>query len=154
MTTTGLTAVGVIKKYKNFQLGPIDINLKPGSATGLLGANGAGKTTLLNCLAGQMAPNEGEIQWADQKISLRNWKIREHLGFVTEYASLYETVSAHDHLLFASRIFQNWDSGFAAEWLKKFNLPPHQKVKEYSKGMKVKLSILIAISIIPKSSFI
>ena len=146
MTTSGLTVVGVIKKYKNFQLGPIDINLSPGSATGLLGANGAGKTTLLNCLAGQMATDDGKIHWGDQKISLRNWKIREHLGFVTEYPSLYETVSAQDHLSFASHIFQNWDAGFAAKWLKKFDLPPKQKVKEYSKGMKVKLSILIAIS--------
>jgi len=101
---------------------------------------------LLNCLAGQMAPNEGTIHWDDQEISLRNWKIRERLGFVTEYPSLYETVSAQDHIRFASYIFQNWDSEFAELWLKKFNLPPKQKIKEYSKGMKVKLSILIAIS--------
>ena len=146
MTTSGLAAVGVIKSYKNFQLGPINISLEPGTATGLLGANGAGKTTLLNCLAGQMKPDEGRIHWGDKEISLRNWKIRENLGFVTEYPSLYETVSARDHLLFASHVFQNWDAEFAAEWLKKFDLPPKQKVKEYSKGMKVKLSILIAIS--------
>lgn len=146
MTFSGLSAAGVIKKYKHFQLGPIDLRLEPGSATGLLGANGAGKTTLLNCLAGQMAPNEGAIQWQGQQISLRNWKVREHIGFVTEYPSLYETLSAQDHIQFASHIFQNWDSEFASEWLKKFKLPPKQKVKEYSKGMKVKLSILIAIS--------
>ena len=146
MTTSGLTAAGVVKKYKNFQLGPVDLSLAPGSATGLLGANGAGKTTLLNCLAGQMRPDLGSIHWMGQEISLRNWKIRENLGFVTEYPSLYETLTAQDHLLFASHIFQNWDSQFAAEWLKKFDLPPKQKIKEYSKGMKVKLSILIAIS--------
>ncbi len=146
MTTSGLTAAGLVKKYRHFQLGPVDINLEPGSATGLLGANGAGKTTLLNCLAGQMTPDEGEIHWEGQQISLRNWKIREHLGFVTEYPSLYETVTARDHLLFASHIFQNWDTDFAEKWLKKFDLPPKQKIKEFSKGMKVKLSILIAIS--------
>ena len=146
MTTTGLTAAGVVKKYKHFQLGPIDLKLEPGSATGLLGANGAGKTTLLNCLAGQMKPNHGSIQWMGQEISPQNWRIREHIGFVTEYPSLYETLSARDHLLFASHVFQNWDAGFAEEWLKKFELPPKQKIKEYSKGMKVKLSILIAIS--------
>lgn len=146
MIKHGLTAVGVVKKYSHFQLGPINLQLEPGSATGLLGANGAGKTTLLNCLAGQMNPNEGEIHWKDEKISLSNWKIRERLGFVTEYPSLYETVTARDHLLFASHIFQNWDASFAEEWLKKFDLPPKQKIREYSKGMKVKLSILIAIS--------
>jgi len=146
MTSSGLTAIGVVKKYKHFQLGPIDLHLEPGSATGLLGANGAGKTTLLNCLAGQMRPDGGEIRWMGEEISLKNWRVRDHIGFVTEYPSLYENLTARDHLLFVSNIFSNWDHEFAATWLERFQLPPGQKIREYSKGMKVKLSILIAIS--------
>jgi len=146
MTTPKLRASGIVKKFRHFQLGPIDIQLSPGTATGLLGANGAGKTTLLNCLAGQMSPDVGTISWGNREISLSNWKVREHIGFVGEIPSLYDSLSAQDHLLFASRIFENWDHAFAEKWLKKFDLPPRQKVHEYSKGMKVKLSILIAIS--------
>lgn len=146
MTSSGLTAIGVVKKYRHFQLGPVDLSLSPGSAAGLLGANGAGKTTLLNCLAGQMRVNAGSIRWMGEEISLKNWRIREHIGFVTEYPSLYENLSARDHLSFVSNIFSNWDDDFASRWLEKFDLPPGQKIKEYSKGMKVKLSILIAIS--------
>lgn len=146
MKDFGLTVINLRKNYKRFQLGPINFRLDPGQSVGLLGANGGGKTTLLNCLAGQMSPSTGSVCWKDEEISLRNWKIREKIGFVTEYPTLYETVSARDHLLFASGVFENWDQNLAKLWSKKFELPLKQKVKEFSKGMKVKLSLLIAIS--------
>ena len=55
------TIKDLIKRFKNFKLGPIDLELEPGMVLGLIGPNGSGKTTLLNCLAGLLVPEEGSI---------------------------------------------------------------------------------------------
>ncbi len=141
-----LEVSGLVKKFPRFQLGPIDLEVEPGSACGLLGPNGAGKTTLLNCLAGQLTSDGGEARWGGQPIARANWMLRENIAFVPEHPRLYEGLTVEQTLWFCARIFQSWDRGFVSEWVGRFGLPLQSRVRVLSKGLGVKLHLLIGLA--------
>ena len=137
---------GLVKKFPGFQLGPIDLEIPAGSACGLLGPNGAGKTTLLNCLAGQLTPDRGEALWSGSRVSRDNWTLRESIAFVPEQPKLYDGLTVEQTLRFCSAIFQFWDREFVSKWLVKFGLPLKKRVRVLSKGLTVKLHLLIGLA--------
>ena len=146
-TTSPLVSVrNLVKKYEGFQLGPISFDLVSGRACGLLGANGAGKTTLLNCLVGQSKMDEGGVTWSGQPISWGEWKHREAVGFVPESTILYDELTVEQTLKFSSYLFETWNEGFAQEWRVRMELDGGKRVRKLSKGMKVKLSIIIGLA--------
>jgi ABC-2 type transport system ATP-binding protein len=142
----GLSITGLVKKYPGFQLGPLDLQAKPGVVYGLLGPNGAGKTTLLNCLAGQSRADQGEIRWAGRLIKRDRWEHREEIAYIPERLALYDEVTVQQAVWFCSRFFSQWDHSFLAEWLGRLNLDPRKRVGHLSKGMKVKLSLLLGLA--------
>ncbi|MEJ2146365.1 MAG: ABC transporter ATP-binding protein [Acidobacteriota bacterium] len=136
----------LVKGFPGFQLGPIGLEITPGTACGLLGPNGAGKTTLLNCLAGQLTPDAGEMLWNGVRISRANWRLRESIAFVPEQPKLYDGLTVEQTLRFCSAVFQSWDREFVSEWLVKFGLPLKKRVRVLSKGLTVKLHLLIGLA--------
>ena len=60
--TVAVRLSGLTKRFPGFELGPLDLDLEPGTVLALVGPNGAGKTTTLNCMAGLMVPDEGVIE--------------------------------------------------------------------------------------------
>lgn len=136
----------LVKRFPGFQLGPINLEICAGSACGLLGPNGAGKSTLLNCLAGQLTPDQGEALWSGSQISRDNWRLRESIAFVPEQPKLYEGLTVEQTLRFCSSIFQSWDQDFVSEWLVRFGLPLGKRVRVLSKGLGVKLHLLIGLA--------
>ncbi|MGH9161829.1 MAG: ABC transporter ATP-binding protein [Vicinamibacteraceae bacterium] len=141
-----LRAQGLVKRFPGFQLGPVDLDIQLGHVYGLLGVNGAGKTTLLSCLAQQSAVSAGEILVSSRRMAWTDYSYRELVGFVREVPMLYEPLSAAQHIRLAARLFTRWDAPLAEHWLDRFGIDKRKRVRHFSKGMRVKLALILALA--------
>ncbi len=139
----------VEKRYPGFQLGPLDLELEPGTVLALIGPNGAGKTTLMDLLAGVLRPTRGEIEVFGQGISeSASWKTA--VGYASEQQAFYENWTARANLRFLAPFFPNWSQARQQALAERFELPSHKKVKALSKGNRAKLSLVAALAHQPK----
>ena len=141
-----LTLSQLKKTYPEFVLDSIDFNLPPGCVTGLIGPNGAGKTTTIKLVMNLIRPDSGTIEIFGQRHDAHEIDIKNRVGYVGEEQYFYEQRSARWTGAFVSHFFKNWDGERYTAILEQFGLPPKQRIKKYSKGMKVKLSLAIALS--------
>lgn len=125
----------LVKKYQNFQLGPLTVSTPKGMIIGLIGENGAGKTTLMKSMLGIIHPDSGDIQMKE-----------EHVGVVLDQSFFPELLTANDIHLIMKDIYSTWDQTLFFDYLKRFQLPKNKMIKEMSKGMRKKLEIVTALS--------
>ena len=140
----------VCKKYENFQLDRINLELNQGEMLGLIGANGAGKSTCLRLMLGFIQPDSGQISVFGQSVNESSIKIKQHAAYVSEDMSLYQEKSLAWHIAWVSKMFEGWDSTYTKHLLGKLRLNPDQKVKEFSLGQRVKAALLLALARKPK----
>ncbi len=76
-----IVAKGLVKKYKKFTLGPVDLEIPKGFSTALIGANGAGKTTLLDTICGIVAPSKGEVTYFGEITDIEEGETKERIGY-------------------------------------------------------------------------
>jgi ABC-2 type transport system ATP-binding protein len=133
----------IAKKYKGFSLGPVSLTLPSGCILGLIGENGAGKTTTIKALLGMNRPDSGEISLLGQPLSA---DLRNEIGVVLDEVGLPENLHIRQIEKIMKYSFRNWQSDVFAEYIKKFNLPENKRFKTFSKGMKMKLGLAIALS--------
>ena len=76
-----IVAKGLVKKYKKFTLGPVDLEIPKGFSTALIGANGAGKTTLLDTICGIIAPSKGELTYFGEITDIEEGETKERIGY-------------------------------------------------------------------------
>ncbi len=125
----------LVKKYQNFQLGPLTVSMPKGMIIGLIGENGAGKTTFMKSMLGIIHPDSGEIQMKE-----------EHVGVVLDQSFFPELLTANDIHSIMKDIYKTWDQTLFFNYLKRFQLPKNKIIKEMSKGMRKKLEIITALS--------
>lgn len=133
----------IAKKYKGFSLGPISLTLPAGCILGLIGENGAGKTTTIKALLGMNRPDSGEIRLLGQPLSA---DLRNETGVVLDEVGLPENLRIPQIEKIMKYSFRNWKSDVFAEYVKKFELPQNKRFRTFSKGMKMKLGLAIALS--------
>lgn len=133
------------KHYKDFSL-DCSFCVPPGRITGLIGQNGAGKTTAFKAILGLIRADGGTIRLFGKDIGSFTEEDRQQLGIVLADSgpSGYLTIADLPPIL--KQIYHHFDPAFFMEYAKKFRLPEHKKIKEFSTGMKAKLKILIAVS--------
>lgn len=131
------------KEYKGFTLGPISLTLPQGCILGLIGENGAGKTTTIKAMLDMNRPDTGTIRLLGSEISAEQ---RNEIGVVLDEVGLPEHLNAKQIGRIMKYSFVNWQSDVYADYLKKFSLPDNKKFKTFSKGMKMKLGLAIALS--------
>ena len=137
---------GLTKKYNNFQLGPLDLVIPTGCLVGYIGENGAGKTTTLKAILGLIKPDSGEIKLLGQTLPLKDPKLMNRVGVVFDDLHLPGEMSVKEAGKYASLSFDSWQEELFQEFLHNFKLPSKQKLKNLSRGMKVKLSLALALS--------
>lgn len=136
---------GVQKQYKDFTLGPVDLTVPAGTIVGLVGENGAGKTTTLKLLCGVNPADAGEITLLGSKPS--DPAVRARLGVVFEDAYFYSGLNAERIGKSMAGIFgSRWDAAAYANLLQRFGLDARKKISEYSRGMRMKLSLTTALA--------
>ncbi|ASE37239.1 ABC transporter ATP-binding protein [Staphylococcus pettenkoferi] len=136
------------KSYKDseFTLSGLNLTIRPGEVVGLVGKNGSGKSTLINTLVGNRFPSSGEIEFFDQKATSQNDQYKEYLGVVFDDLRVPHKLDIKHIDKAFSHIYQTWDSDKFNELIQQFELPTNRQVKDFSRGMKMKMAISMALA--------
>lgn len=133
------------KNFKDFKLGPINFSIPKGTIVGFIGQNGAGKSTTIKLILGLLKIDDGEISILGEK-NTKEIEIKDKIGVVFDDLFLSEEMTLSDAEKFCSRVYSMWDDKKFYFFINKFNLNNKQIIKSYSRGMKMKLSMAIALS--------
>ena len=136
---------GLKKNYGDFTLGPIDLTLPQGCIMGLIGENGAGKSTTIKAMLGMISAG-GSIRLLGKDIGGDPAALKQDIGVVPDEIGLPEMLQVRHVEKIMRDTFTNWRSDVFADYIKRFNLPEKKAFKTFSKGMKMKLGIAIALS--------
>ncbi|MCI8678199.1 MAG: ABC transporter ATP-binding protein [Lawsonibacter sp.] len=141
---------GLCKSYGDFSLNNINLTLPGGSILGLIGENGAGKTTTIKCILNLIRRDAGEITVLGHD-NIREEKLaKQDIGLVLDECFFHDTLRPRDVEKILAPAYKNWDSDLFRSYLDKFGLPEKKLIKEFSRGMKMKLSLSAALAHHPK----
>ncbi len=140
------------KTYKksDFALKDVSFSLPSGSIMGFIGENGAGKTTTLKLILNLLHKQGGEIQILGQEMTDANTDLRQDIGVVFDTNCFDGRLNAKKVNSIMGSIYKQWDSQYFSSLLKQFNIPMGKKIKAYSRGMTMTLSLAVALSHKPK----
>lgn len=134
------------KSYDDFTLKNVGFNLPKGSIMGLVGENGAGKTTIIKLILNLIKKDNGYIKVFGLDNIENEQQIKEKIGVVLDESYFHNNLRPKDITLIMDNIYSNWNKSLFLDYLRKFKLPADKIVKDFSKGMKMKLSIAVALS--------
>ena len=134
------------KKYKNFSLRSVSLNLPKGFIMGLIGENGAGKSTLIKIIMNLVKRDSGSINVFGMDNLEFEREVKERIGFVYDQCYYYDHISLEENGKMVAKLYSNWDNDKFNKYLNKFSLNKKQLLKELSKGMRMKFSLCIALS--------
>ena len=134
------------KNYNGFSLGPINLVLPSGCIMGFIGENGAGKSTTIKLILDLIKRDSGEITILGNSLDTRNIAMKEQIGVVLDESSFPENLKMHEIDAVLKNCYRTWDSNCFNKYCCKFALPEKKAVREYSRGMKMKLAIAAALS--------
>lgn len=138
---------GLKKSLNDFYLGPLDLNIKRGSIVGYIGENGAGKSTTIKLILGDMKKDSGEIYIFGKKIEDLTEDEKKKIAFVFEDFFFPQELNIKEVEKFHSMYYGNfWEKETFNKLLKRFELPEKKKISTFSRGMKMKLSLILALS--------
>ena len=123
----------------------IELDLPKGAVMGLIGENGAGKSTLIKAITGIVKPQSGYVELLGEKNAAMSAKMNE-VGVVLDNECFPKYLNAVKISKVMSGIYANWDEEVFFKYVDKFGIDRKRKFREYSKGMKMKLSIAAALS--------
>ncbi|WNS45135.1 ABC transporter ATP-binding protein [Paenibacillus sp. MMS20-IR301] len=134
------------KSYDRFDLRDISLSVKEGFITGLIGPNGAGKTTLIRMMMGMTHPDQGSITMFGQNNQQHQAAVKERIGYVSDENIYYENLTIRQMKRIIAPFYARWDEDTYVKFQELFKLSPGKKIKDLSKGMKIKFSLAIALS--------
>jgi ABC-2 type transport system ATP-binding protein len=144
-----IRAEGLVKVYGSFRaVDGLTVAVERGEILGLVGPNGAGKTTTLRCLAGIVPPTAGRITIGGFDLANDAVEAKRRLAFVPDEPRLFEHLTAWDHLVVISRLYNVADGAArGAALLEEFGLADRRDAypAELSRGMKQKLLAALAL---------
>ena len=125
----------------------LNLQVPTGSIYGFLGRNGAGKTTTIKILLGLARATSGKAQIFgldadDQSASV---KIRRRTAFVSDEKDLYDYMTVGEMIRFTASFYPKWRADMEEKQLRRFDLRRERPIKELSRGMRTKLSLLLAL---------
>lgn len=140
----------VCKSYPGFDLDHVSFQLPKGSIMGFIGENGAGKTTTIKLILNEISRKSGSIQLFGMDNIKDERRIKEQIGVVFDEGFFHMGFVTRDIAKVMRNFYRTWDDALFLRYLKDFQLPDNKTIKEYSKGMKMKLSIAVAMAHKPK----
>jgi len=147
-----LETVNLTKRYEDGQLAVDHMSFKvePGEIFCMFGANGAGKTTTINLMLNFIPPTEGTVLVEGIDVTKEPLRSKDYISFVSENVMLYGNFSAFQNLDYFTKLAgkRNLAKADYARALKSVGLQEeafNQRIKNYSKGMRQKLGLAIAV---------
>ncbi|MFC3418098.1 ABC transporter ATP-binding protein [Salinicoccus hispanicus] len=141
-----ITVTGLDKNMGGFKLESIDMNIRKGYITGLIGENGAGKSTVINHMLGLKKQDAGRINILDKDLEAERTALLNSIGLVFAEDRLPQNVTPVRLSKLLRTFYDQWDKETFFSYLKTFNVNMDRRIKYLSTGEKVKLSIAIALS--------
>ena len=136
----------VVKDYGDFRLDNISFSVPEGSVCGFIGQNGAGKTTAISLLLDLINRDSGEIYLFGEPVDGKHSHLREDVGVVFDEMGFHEFLTAKQINVILKNSYKNWDEETFFDNLKKFSLPSNKPCGAFSRGMRMKLQIAVALS--------
>ena len=134
------------KSFPGFCLDDLNLTLPSGCILGLIGENGAGKSTTIKLILDVLHKDSGSITILGRD-NLDNIRLtKEDVGVVMDEVGIPECLNAKQVGNVMRHTFRNWDGAEYARLLQKLSVPERKPFKEFSRGMKMKLGIAVAMS--------
>ncbi len=134
------------KSYPGFVLDNLNLTLPSGCIMGLIGENGAGKSTTIKLILDMIHKDSGTITILGKDNSNNIRITKEDIGVVMDEVGIPECLTAKQVGKVMRHIFRNWNDKEYTQLLHKLSLPDNKPFKEFSRGMKMKLGIAVAMS--------
>ena len=130
----------------DFTLDSLNLTLPGGCILGLIGENGAGKSTTIRLILGMLRPDGGTVTilGRDNRDNLALTK--QDIGVVLDEVGIPECMTPKQVGIVIADVFPRWDAKTYEGLLERFSLPENKKFKEFSRGMKMKLGLAVALS--------
>lgn len=145
-----IKAEGLTKNYGAFCLNNVNITLPGGSIMGLIGDNGAGKTTLIKLLLNLIKRDAGSISLLELDPIANEREVKLQLGVVFDECCWSELLCPAEIEKVLKRMYPTWNTKLFYSYLERFSLPAKKKIKTFSRGMRMKLSVAAALGSSPK----
>lgn len=131
------------KAWPGFELNDLNLTLPAGCIMGLVGENGAGKSTTIKLILGMAKADSGEITVLGRPMSN---DVKQEIGVVLDEAGYPTAMNALQIGKVMQSAYRNWDPVAYEHYLEKLAVPTYKPFKDFSRGMKMKLSIAVALS--------
>lgn len=129
-----------------FTLDKISFSVPYGAIMGFVGENGAGKTTTIGCILNTVSKDSGMIKLFGKEMQDSDTDTKEKIGVVYDGDNFPGYLSAEELSQIMQGVYANWDNALFQKYLRDFNLSVKQKIKNYSRGMTMKLAIAAALA--------
>ena len=137
---------GLCKQYTGFALDNVSFSLPRGAVMGFIGENGAGKTTTIKAVLNLIRRDAGEIRVLGLDNIRDERAVKERIGVVLEDGCFLNTMNARQVDTLMGKAYQNWKPEQFFGFIRRFGIDENKKIKDYSKGMRMKISIAAALS--------
>ena len=123
----------------------LDLRIDAGEAFGFLGPNGAGKTTTIRTLLDHLRPTSGRAFVFGIETTVDPVAIHRRIGYLPGEFDLYDRLTGADTIAYFANLRGGVDAGYVAELIERLDLDPSRRFKEYSKGNKQKVGLVVAL---------
>ena len=139
------------KSFGDFAIRDLNLTVPSGTICGLVGENGAGKSTTIRLLMGALRPDSGTASVLGTDVSSPEFReVKEDIGVVLDEAYFPESLNAVQVGKIMATTYRRWDQKLYDGYLKRFDLPEKKQFKDFSRGMRMKLAIAVALSHQPR----
>ncbi len=137
---------GLSKQYKKFTLDNVNLVVPQGTVMGFIGENGAGKSTTIKAILGLYKRDAGEVKVFGEDSEKLSNETKEKIGVVFDTIPYPKNITVVQLEKILSGIYKSWETEKFFAYMSKFGLPLKSKIKSFSRGMEMRLSIAAALS--------
>ena len=141
-----LRVQNLCKRYTGFCLQDVSFSLPRGSIMGFIGRNGAGKTTTLKVVMNMVHPDSGAVYLFEQNSSKQERLLKQRIGYAGGAVDYYKRRKIATLLAVTKRFYPSWDDALCQKYMRLFSLDEDKTPAQLSEGMRVKLSLVLALS--------
>jgi len=146
-----LKCESLTKKFRGVvALDRLNLEIAEGSMYGLIGTNGAGKTTLIKIAMNILAPSAGTVEVMGCNSRKLYGPMFEQIGYVSENQELPDWMTVEYFLAYVKEFYPAWDDAAAREMVYQFELPLKRKLRQLSRGMRMKAALASALAYRPR----
>lgn len=138
------------KDYGAFKLDDVSFTVPGGTIMGLIGENGAGKSTTIKCILNLVRRDGGTITVFGKDNRKEERAVKAEIGVVLDEVLFHDVLRPRQVGKVLAGLYPNWDMALFDHYLEKFDLTGKKTVKEFSRGMKMKLAIAAAFAAKPR----